>query len=292
VNNSISVVIPAYNEEHNIKEVVSQIRSLYPDYEVIVIDDGSSDETAKRARSAGATVYQHPYNIGNGAAVKTGIRNAQGDILVFMDADGQHNPIEITKLIAHIPQFDMVVGARKSLQQANLLRHIGNTIYNLLATYVGKFAVRDLTSGFRAVKADVIRKFIYLLPNTYSYPTTSTLCILRCGFSLKYVSIDVKQRQGGKSNIGIFKDGARFFMIIVKICTLFSPFRVFLPISCTIFLIGIAYYLYTFIVFHRFTNMSALMFTTAIIIFLIGLVSEQICQGVYARSEEVSRPMG
>jgi len=292
VNNSISVVIPAYNEEHNIKEVVSQIRSLYPDYEVIVIDDGSSDETAKRARSAGATVYQHPYNIGNGAAVKTGIRNAQGDILVFMDADGQHNPIEITKLIAHIPQFDMVVGARKSLQQANLLRHIGNTIYNLLATYVGKFTVRDLTSGFRAVKADVIRKFIYLLPNTYSYPTTSTLCILRCCFSLIYVSIDVKQRQGGKSNIGIFKDGARFFMIIVKICTLFSPFRVFLPISCTIFLIGIAYYLYTFIVFHRFTNMSALMFTTAIIIFLIGLVSEQICQGVYARSEEVSRPMG
>jgi glycosyltransferase involved in cell wall biosynthesis len=292
VNNSISVVIPAYNEEHNIKEVVSQIRSLYPDYEVIVIDDGSSDETAKRARSAGATVYQHPYNIGNGAAVKTGIRNAQGDILVFMDADGQHNPIDIAKLIAHIPEFDMVVGARKSLQQANVFRHIGNTIYNLLATYVGKFTVRDLTSGFRAVKADVIRKFIYLLPNTYSYPTTSTLCILRCGFSLKYVSINVKKRQGGKSNIGIFKDGARFFMIIVKICTLFSPFRVFLPISCTIFLIGILYYLYTFIVFHRFTNMSALMFTTAIIVFLIGLVSEQICQIVYARSEEVSRTMG
>jgi len=286
VKNSISVVIPAYNEEHNIKEVVTRIRSLYPEYEIIVVDDGSCDQTAKRARSAGATVYQHPYNIGNGAAVKTGIRNARGDIVVFMDDDGQHGAEDISKLTKHFPEFDMVVGARKSHQQANFLRRIGNKIYNILAAYVGKFPVLDLTSGFRAVKSDVIRKFVYLLPNTYSYPTTSTLCVLRCGFSLKYVSIDVKERKGGKSNIKILKDGVRFFLIIVKICTMFSPFRIFLPVSFGIFMIGFCYYAYTFIFWGRFTNMSALLFTTSVVIFMIGLVSEQICHLIYRESEK------
>jgi len=286
---AVSIIIPAYNEAQNVSEVVSRIRSRYQEFEIIVVDDGSSDNTAEMAIGAGATVYQHPYNIGNGAAVKTGIRNAQGDILVFMDADGQHDPDDIEKLLQHFPDYDMVVGARKGLHQASFIRRMGNAFYNVLATYVAKFPVRDLTSGFRAVRADVIRQFVYLLPNTYSYPTTSTLCMLRNGFPLKYVSIHVMPRQSGKSSIKIFRDGTRFFLIIIKICTLFSPFRIFLPVSCGTFALGLCYYAYTYFVWGRFTNMSALLFTTAVIIFMIGLVSEQICQLIYSRIEESDR---
>ena len=288
-DSNVTVIIPAYQESANIGKLVEKIRQRYPHYEVLVVDDGSTDKTAEIAFKAGAKVIQHPYNIGNGAAVKTGIRNAQGDILVFMDADGQHDPNDIEKLLQHFPNYAMVVGARKGLHQASFLRRVGNTFYNLLATYVAKFPVRDLTSGFRAVRAEVIRKFVYLLPNTYSYPTTSTLCMLRSGFPLKYVPIDVMRRQGGKSSIRIFRDGTRFFLIIIKICTLFSPFRIFLPVSSSTFALGICYYAYTYFSWGRFTNMSALLFTTAVIIFMIGLVSEQICQLIYSRIDESDR---
>jgi glycosyltransferase involved in cell wall biosynthesis len=282
---SVSIVIPAYNEAQNIGEVVSRVCSQYPTYEVIVVDDGSSDKTAEKARMAGAKVYQHPYNIGNGAAVKTGIRRAQGDILVFMDADGQHDVKDIGKLLAYVSEYDMVVGARSMEQQASLFRGVGNYLCNVAASYVAKFKVKDLTSGFRVVKSSVAKRFLYLLPNGYSYPTTSTLYILRTGRSLKYIDINVSARRSGKSSIKFFRDGVRFFLIITKICTLFSPFRIFLPTSLFFFLVGLSYYIYTYLTWQRFTNMSALMFTTAIIVFMIGLVSEQICQIVYERSE-------
>jgi len=282
---SVSVIIPCYNEAMSIGGVVTDIVKRYPDYELIVVDDGSSDGSDQAAIKAGAMVIRHPYNMGNGASVKSGIRAAGGDVLVFMDADGQHDPEEIAALLEPFPEFDMVVGARQWRQQASILRQFGNAVYNRLASYVAKFKIKDLTSGFRAVKANVARRFLYLLPNSYSYPTTSTLCVLRSGLPLKYVPVQVHKRQKGKSQIRLFKDGVRFFMIIVKICTLFSPFRVFLPVSATIFLIGLVYYLYTFIAFHRFTNMSALFLSTSIIIFMIGLVSEQICQIIYRESE-------
>ena len=281
----VSVIIPAFNEAQTIGKLVSKTRNLYPDFEIIVIDDGSTDNTAAVAKGAGAKVFSHPYNIGNGAAIKSGIRIASGDIMVFMDGDGQHDPDDIEKLLKYFPEFDMVVGARSKGDHASLGRIIGNTAYNWLASYVAKFRVEDLTSGFRAVKADIAHNLLYLLPNTYSYPTTLTLSVLRNGKTVKYVPIKAKMRRSGKSGISMFKDGVRFFMIIIKICTLYSPFRIFLPVSFITFLTGLFYYLYTFCMWGRFTNMSALLFTTSIVIFMMGLVSEQICQMRFERSE-------
>ena len=274
----VSVIIPAYNEENTIGKVVKGIISIHPDFEIIVINDGSSDGTAEAAETAGATVFSHPYNMGNGAAVKNGIRLAKGETLVFMDGDGQHDPEDIARLLEYIPEYDMVVGVRNVSGQASILRAVGNKLYNWFASYVAKFKIKDLTSGFRVVKAEIARQLLYLLPNTYSYPTTMTLSILRNGRSLKYVPISVKNRKSGKSDIGMLKDGTRFFIIIVKICTLYSPFRVFLPVSFFLFSMGAIYYLYTFLLWQRFTNMSALLLTTSIIVFMMGLVSEQICQ--------------
>jgi glycosyltransferase involved in cell wall biosynthesis len=285
-NPPVSVIIPCFNEENTIGEIVQNVRSLYPDYEIIVVDDGSSDQTEKMAIDAGAIAVRHPYNIGNGASIKSGIRKASGEIIVFMDGDGQHDPEDLPKLLKNFPEFDMVVGARSMNQQSNLMRGFGNIICNSFASYVAKFNVKDLTSGFRAVKANVAKKFLYLLPNQYSYPTTSTLYILRTGRSLKYVSINAQHRKSGKSNIHIFRDGVRFLLIIVKICVLFSPLRVFLPLSAIFLTFGMVRYFYTYITINQFTNMSALLISTSVLVFLIGLVSEQICQIAYERSEK------
>jgi glycosyltransferase involved in cell wall biosynthesis len=261
------------------------IKTLYSESEVIVVNDGSRDNTAEAAKDAGAIVYSHPYNIGNGAAIKSGIRIASGEILVFMDGDGQHNPKDIGSMLRFFPEYDMVVGARPKGKQVSLFRGAGNRILNWLASYVAKFRVQDLTSGFRAVKAEIASNLLYLLPNTYSYPTTITLGVLRSGKSLKYVPININKRRKGSSDISIFRDGVRFFMIITKICALYSPFRIFLPISFLIFLVGLSYYMYTYFTSGRFTNMSALLFTTSILVFLMGLISEQITQMRYERSE-------
>ena len=281
----ISIVIPAYNEAESIGDVVGKIRSLHPAAEVIVIDDGSQDKTAENAVRSGAIVYRHPYNIGNGAAVKSGIRAASGDILVFMDADGQHDPDDIQELLNFFPDYDMVVGARTKAGQASFGRALGNKIYNVFASYVAKFPIKDLTSGFRAVKADIAREFLYLLPNTYSYPTTMTLGVLRTGRSLAYVPINARKRQKGKSKIHLFRDGTRFFMIIIRICTFYSPMRVFLPVSFATFLLGLINYGFTFMTQGRFTNMSALLLVTAVLIFMMSLISEQICQLRFERRD-------
>jgi len=281
----VSIIIPAYDEAENIGGLIKEIKNLHPDFEVIVINDGSTDDTGGIAKDAGAIVYSHPCNIGNGAAIKSGIRIASGDVLVFMDGDGQHDPSDIAKLLEYFPEFDMVVGARSKGKQNSWGRALANKVYNWLASYVAKFRILDLTSGFRAVKSDIAHGFLYLLPNTYSYPTTMTLSVLRSGRSLKYVPIHTLSRKNGRSNIKIFRDGIRFFLIITKICTLYSPLRVFLPISFVIFMLGLIYYLYTFFAWGRFTNMSALLFTTSVVIFMMGLISEQICQMRFERSE-------
>jgi glycosyltransferase involved in cell wall biosynthesis len=280
---NVSIIIPAFNEEAIIGEIVSDIIAQYPDYEIILIDDGSQDATAAEAQKAGATVFSHPYNIGNGAAIKSGIRVATGDILVFLDGDGQHNPRDIARLLDCIPEFDMAVGARSIGDQASLGRALGNQAYNWFASYVAKFSIKDLTSGFRAVKTNVARNFLYLLPNTYSYPTTLTLGVLRSGMSLKYVPIKTRKRKAGKSNIRLLQDGVRFFMIITKICTLFSPMRVFLPVSLLMFCLGLLRYAYSYITAGRFTNMSVLLFVTSVLIFMMSLISEQICQMRFER---------
>jgi glycosyltransferase involved in cell wall biosynthesis len=279
----VSVVIPAFNESGSIADLVHAIQRRYPDFEIVVIDDGSADNTAEVAADAGARVFIHPYNIGNGAAIKSGIRAATGDIFVFMDGDGQHNPEDIEEMLAHLPEFDMVVGARGKGSQASVGRGIGNRIYNWLGSYVSKFPIEDLTSGFRAVKAEIARSFLYLLPNTYSYPTTITLGVLRSGRSLKYIPITTQPRRKGSSNIRLLQDGVRFFMIIIRICTLYSPMRVFLPVSFVMFVLGTIRYAYSFITEGRFTNMSALLYVASIIIFMMSLISEQICQMRFER---------
>jgi glycosyltransferase involved in cell wall biosynthesis len=281
----ISIIIPAYNESATIGMVISKIKKLYPYYEVIVVNDGSGDNTEEAAREAGAIVYSHPYNIGNGAAIKSGIRIASGEVLVFMDGDDQHNAEDIERMLEFFPEYDMVVGARVKGYQVSLFRGIGNRALNRLAGYVAKFRVQDLTSGFRAVKAKIANNLLYLLPNTYSYPTTMTLGVLRSGRSVKYIPINIQQRKNGVSKIKVSRDGVRFFMIITKICALYSPFRIFLPLSVFIFFLGMTNYLFSYVTSGRFTNMSALLFTTSVIVFLMGLISEQITQLRFERSE-------
>ena len=278
----VTILLPAYNEEKAIAETISGIRELYPDFEILVIDDGSTDSTMQAAMDAGANVWPHPYNIGNGAAIKTGLRMAQGEWIIMMDADGQHKAEDISRLLEYKDSFDMVVGARTRQSDTSVHRDIANTIYNWFATYVTKFRVEDLTSGFRLVRASTVRQFIYLLPNTFSYPSTLTMGYLRSGRTVKYVPIETRRRKG-RSKIKLVSDGSRFFLIITKVATLFSPLRVFLPTSAFLFCIALGYYLYTFVTQGRFTNMSALLFNSSLIVFMIGLVAEQISQMRYDR---------
>ncbi|MGB4549314.1 MAG: glycosyltransferase family 2 protein [Syntrophales bacterium] len=288
---AVSVVIPAYNEKEGIATVVTNIQHVMDltnrPYEIIVVDDGSGDGTAERARGAGARVMSHPYNIGNGAAVKTGIRSARGDILVILDGDGQHDPADITRLLEKIGPYDMVVGARTSDSQASLHRSLANRVYNGLATYVCGRKIEDLTSGFRAVKAHIARGFVYLLPNTFSYPTTITLAVVRSGHSLAYVPIRSRKRSG-KSKIKLLRDGSRFFFIIIKIATLFSPMKIFLPVSGSLFLAGLGYGLYKiYVLGERYGPTSAMIMTMAVIIFMVGLVAEQVANLRFDRSESL-----
>lgn len=281
----VSVVIPAYGEEAVIAPVVKRIHqtmtALDLRYEVLVINDGSQDATAQAAREAGARVISHPYNLGNGAAVKTGIRYAYGKALVLMDGDGQHSPEDIPLLLESLKTYDMVVGARNKETEASLHRNFANSIYNWLASYVCGRRILDLTSGFRAIRAHIAREFLGLLPNTFSYPTTITLAVVRSGYSLDYVPIKALRRTG-KSKIKLLRDGARFLIIIFKITTLFSPLKIFIPASLAMFLLGFGYGLFKVLVLgDRYGPTSAMLMTVAGVVFLIGLVSEQISQMRY-----------
>ena len=283
--NKITVVLPAKNEAGAIQQTVKAIRQLNRVDEIIVVNDGSTDDTAQLAEQAGAKVINHPYSKGNGAAIKTGARNAIGDVIVFMDADGQHDANDILKLIEKIEQgYDLVVGARQKGSQASVGRGIANKLYNNLASYMSEHQVEDLTSGFRAVRAEKFKEFIYLLPNGFSYPTTSTMAFFRAGYSVTYVPIHAAKRIG-KSHIHPIKDSVRFFLIIFKIATLYSPLKMFLPFAVLLFALGSGWYGYTLYEYQRFTNMSALLYTGSIMIFLMGLISEQITSLMYKDSE-------
>lgn len=278
---TLSLVIPARNEAEPLGSLLPVLRSNYPDAEIIVVNDGSTDKTSDVCAQHGVTELRHPYGIGNGAAIKSGARAARGEILVFMDADGQHDPADISRLIERLlAGYDMAVGARDSQSQANVGRSLANRLYNRLASWMTNQEIRDLTSGFRAAKAHKFREFIHLLPNGFSYPTTISMAFFRAGYTVTYVPIRAAKRVG-KSHVQPLRDGLRFLLIIFKIGTLYSPLKLFFPISSSFFLVGLAHYLYTYITAGRFTNMSALMLTTAVVIFLIGLVSEQITQLIY-----------
>lgn len=281
---NISIILPAKNEAKNLPTLLAKIKHCQPDAEILLVNDGSTDETKVLALNAGVTLISHPYSIGNGAAVKTGARHAKGDILIFMDADGQHDPADITRLLESLADgFDMVVGARRRGSQANWRRGLANGFYNRLASYMTGQRIRDLTSGFRAVRADKFREFLYLLPNGFSYPTTITMAFFRAGYLVNYLPITAGKR-AGKSHIQPLKDGMRFLLIIFKIGSLYSPLKLFLPISLAFFLLGSGYYGYTYATNGRFTNMSALLLTTSTLVFLIGLVSEQITQLMYKQN--------
>lgn len=278
---ALSIIIPAKNEATGLGQLLPRIRNLYPDAEIIVVNDGSSDATMQLPSKSGARIISHPYSMGNGAAIKTGARVAGGDVLVFLDADGQHDPQDIPQLLAKLDQgFDMVVGARNAASQANVGRLTANVAYNTLARWMVGHPIADLTSGFRAVRASKFREFLYLLPNGFSYPTTITMSFFRAGYAVGYVSIHAHRRVG-KSHIHPLRDGARFLLIIFKVGTLYSPLKLFVPISLAFFLTGIGYYLYTYMTISRLTNMSVLLFSTSVLIFLIGLVSEQITALLY-----------
>ncbi|MEO5626954.1 MAG: glycosyltransferase family 2 protein [Dokdonella sp.] len=277
----LSIILPAKNEAAALADLLPLLRRAQPAAEIIVVDDGSTDNTASLCIENGVRVVSQPYSMGNGAAIKRGSRAAGGDILVFMDADGQHAPVLIDRLLQRLDQgMDMVVGARDWSGQAGVSRGIANSIYNWLASRMTGFEVKDLTSGFRAVRADKFREFLHLLPNGFSYPTTCTMAFFRSAYAVAYEPIPVGKRVG-KSHIRPLRDGLRFLLIIFKIATLYSPLKLFVPTSVLFFLLGLGEYAYTFATQHRFTNMSALLLSAAVIVFLIGLVSEQITALTY-----------
>ncbi|OGL46445.1 MAG: hypothetical protein A2161_02360 [Candidatus Schekmanbacteria bacterium RBG_13_48_7] len=273
---SVSIIMPAYNEEENIADVISEIHRVLGDKtQIIVVDDGSTDKTGEIARQSGATVVTHPYRKGNGAAIKTGVRNAEGDIVVLMDADGQHPPELIPELLEQTDIYEMTVCARQNFFEISRFRGLGNRIYNTLASYVTNINVADLTSGFRAIRTDLINRYLYLLPNGYSYPTTITLAVIKAGYSVKYIPYKCRVRKG-KSKLNPVKDGLRFLVILLKIATLFSPMKIFAPISTVFIFVGVLLYIIIFSTASRFPKTSLLLIIVGAMIFLMGLVAEQI----------------
>ncbi|HZR36930.1 MAG TPA: glycosyltransferase family 2 protein [Nevskia sp.] len=279
----ISIILPAKNEAAALVELLPRLAAAQPGAEIIVVDDGSTDGTRALCEQQGVTCLSSPYSMGNGAAIKRGARAARGDILVFMDADGQHSPDHIQPLLDRLEQgYDMVVGARSWSGQAGVGRGLANTLYNNVATWMTGYRVMDLTSGFRAVRADKFLEFLHLLPNGFSYPTTITMAFFRSAYAVNYFPIAVASRIG-RSHIRPLRDGLRFLLIIFKIATLYSPLKLFAPLGFAFFSLGLMRYVYTYQVGHRFTNMSLLLFSAAVIIFLIGLISEQITTLTYRR---------
>ncbi len=270
-----TVVIPAFNEAESIASVVAELRQAARWPEIIVVDDGSVDDTDARARAAGARVVRHPYNKGNGAAVKSGIRNANTPFIVIVDADGQHRPSDAVRLVSHLGEFDLVVGARAPQTQASLARRVGNALLNGVASYLTRQPIPDLTSGFRAARREHLVEFLHLLPNGFSTPTTTTLAFIKAGYSVRFEPIEAAKRQG-TSKIRLGSDGVGFFLILLKVITIYSPLRIFVPISVASFLLGAAYAAWTILTQSHVTNSSVLLIVLSVVIFLVGLISEQI----------------
>ncbi len=281
----LSIVLPAKNEEAALVQLLPRLRAHYPQAQILLVDDGSTDRTAAIATENGAEVLGSPYSMGNGAAIKRGAKAAQGRTIVFMDADAQHEPEHIAALLKQLDQgYDMVVAARDGGGQASLGRGLANAFYNRLSSWMTGHVIRDLTSGFRVVRADKFREFLYLLPNGFSYPTTITMAFFRSAYPVAYVPVPVKPRIG-KSHIKPLRDGVRFLLIIFKIATLYSPVKLFAPVSFLFFALGLGEYAWTYLHEHRFTNMSALLLSASVIVFLIGLISEQITNLTYRKND-------
>jgi glycosyltransferase involved in cell wall biosynthesis len=271
----VSVVIPAFNEGPVIASVIAELAAAAPWREIIVVDDGSTDGTAEAAGAAGARVVRHPYNKGNGASVKSGIRAATGEYLLIIDGDGQHKPADAIMLTSHLGEYDLVVGARSSDTQAGAKRRVGNAALNWLASYLSEREIPDLTSGFRGARRECLQEFLHLLPNGFSTPTTTTLSFLRAGYNVRFVPIDARQRVG-QSKIRLSRDGPKFFLIVLRVMTIFSPLRVFLPVAIASFLLGLAYGIWNIFTHGHIPNGAVLLIMLSVVVLLIGLVSEQI----------------
>lgn len=270
-----SIVIPAFNEAASIGPLVRDLRSTARWHEVLVIDDGSRDDTAARATDAGARVVRHPYNKGNGAAVKTGIRHSTGAFVLIIDADGQHQPADALRLVAHLDTHDLVIGARSPGTQASAARRAGNAALNWIATYLAEQPIPDLTSGFRAARRECLVEFLHLLPNGFSTPTTTTLAFMKAGYSVRFEQVEARRRPGA-SHIRLASDGVGFMVILFKVITIYSPMRIFLPVSAAALLVGAVYALWTVFTQSHVTNSSVLLIVLGVVVFLVGLVSEQI----------------
>jgi glycosyltransferase involved in cell wall biosynthesis len=270
-----SIIIPAFNEGASIGQLVAKLREAGSWHEILAIDDGSPDDTGRRAEEAGARVIRHPYNKGNGAAVKTGIRHATGTFVLIIDGDGQHRPLDAVRLVAALDTYDLVVGARVSSTHAGLARRIGNSALNWIASYLAQQPIPDLTSGFRAARRECLLEFVHLLPNGFSTPTTTTLAFMKAGYSVRFEPIEAGRREGS-SHIRLASDGVGFFLILLKVITIFSPMRIFLPVSGAAFLVGAVYAIWTILSQSHVTNSSVLLIVLSVVIFLVGLVSEQI----------------
>lgn len=281
----LTIVIPAFNEEGNIGQVVKRTRALKPRCEIIVVDDGSLDRTTVEAEAAGARVIRHPYNKGNGASVKTGIRAARGEYILLLDADGQHSPEDIDRLLEHLGPYDLVVGARTRDSDSKLYRDFGNWVFSTLASYLVEMKVPDPTSGFRCFKRDKVMDFIHLLPNSYSYPTTTSMSFIKAGYNVKHIPIKAHRRMAGKSSIRPLRDGLRFITIILRMITLFNPIKIFMPLAGVWFVIGALYGLGNFFFANgKIPNGAVLLISISVLIFLSGLISEQIAALRFERS--------
>ena len=272
---AVSIIIPAFNEAGAIGVVIADLRGAAQWHEIIVVDDGSTDGTAAEAESAGARVVRHPYNKGNGAAVKTGIRAASGEHILIIDGDGQHKPSDALALVSRLGEYDLVVGARSSVTQAGSTRRAGNALLNRLASFLAEREIPDLTSGFRCARREYLLEFLHLLPNGFSTPTTTTLAFLRAGYNVDFHAIEARQRTG-TSKIRLHRDGPKFLLIILRVITIFSPLRIFVPIAAASALAGAAYGIYTVATEGKIPNGAVILLMFAVIVFLVGLVSEQI----------------
>lgn len=278
MNSKYTIVIPAYNEENSILSIISSLKAIYTNIPILIINDGSTDKTKEISEQLGVEVISHPYNIGNGASIKTAIRNVKTEYFVIIDADGQHDPRDIQELINELPLYDLVVGARTEFSDSKFFRNLGNKFLQKYASYLCNREIPDLTSGFRAIKTEIAREFIHLYPNRYSFPTTITLSAIFAGYSIKFVPITASSRKQGKSGIRPFKDGLRFMRIAIRITMLFNPSKVFIPISLTIFSVGIISLFIDIITIFHITPLTMIAILMSIIIFLNGLIADQISQ--------------
>jgi glycosyltransferase involved in cell wall biosynthesis len=272
---TVTIVVPAFNEADSIGQVVGELRAAAAWHDVLVIDDGSTDGTGQAAQDAGARVLRHPYNKGNGASIKTAIRAATSEWMAIVDGDGQHQPEDAVRLAARLGDYDLVVGARDPRTQATAGRRAGNALLNWLASYLTERPIPDLTSGFRAARREYLLEFLHLLPNGFSTPTTTTLAFLRAGYNVAFEPVAARARVG-TSKIRLARDGARFLLILLKVITIFSPLRIFAPVSAVSFAVGAAYGAWNFIYHDRIPNGAVLLLMFAGVILLFGLVSEQI----------------